>query len=558
MFYAEGPLLYFALTSIIYLFAYFLNPHWSLLIIAGAMAGFTTQTKAEGIFLVVPAVVALMLRTLTASTSQLKRQYGTTTLTFIVLVASVGLPWLIYRFWIAPYAGTLSSDQATHIFANLSLLPGLGVTFWEWVSRPTYQGMFYLVFPATLILVALNGKKYLIRWPHNYLFGHTVLTLAPYIIFFLAQPQWVELARLGRYLFVFTGASYCLFAIQTVDAFRPSTLSTGMPRTRWLQWARRGVIVGLAFTIALTDVGADIMGRASKPIYISRPASLWRELGQDMDYLLPLTPSQRRQWLEATNGQPAFGRLIQVVLDTTPETENVGLWAFPDHPWIRSPGYIYQKSYSLLYPRKVFLLSDPTELEAAAVQAAHIGTVISYDRELPPGVLQGLPLYQSESRFAVVRTILSEDSVRTAGHFTSAPIQFAEGIHLLGYQWVTNLLPPDMLLVLNWQNTDVVPRSYTVFVHIFDSQGTLLAQHDGLPGGGQAPTQYWQIGSAIIDAHPLSLTHADLPTAKFCIEMYDSVTGERLPILATDGYIVADNTACRPFSNQPYPEDLLR
>ncbi len=46
---------------------------------------------------------------------------------------------------------------------------------------------------------------------------------------------------------------------------------------------------------------------------------------------------------------------------------------------------------------------------------------------------------------------------------------------------------------------------YTIFVHVHDSGGDLVAQHDGQPEGGQYPTSIWGVGEVVATAHPLSL-----------------------------------------------------
>jgi hypothetical protein len=50
-----------------------------------------------------------------------------------------------------------------------------------------------------------------------------------------------------------------------------------------------------------------------------------------------------------------------------------------------------------------------------------------------------------------------------------------------------------------------LPADYTVFVHVLDPNGQLVAQSDLQPGGGYAPTSSWPIGRPITDRHGVVL-----------------------------------------------------
>ncbi len=72
---------------------------------------------------------------------------------------------------------------------------------------------------------------------------------------------------------------------------------------------------------------------------------------------------------------------------------------------------------------------------------------------------------------------------------------------------------------------------YSVFVHLLNADGVLVAQHDGPPGAGYAPTTTWGADQRIADQHSLLLP-ADLPAGDYtlAVGLYNPLTGERLAL----------------------------
>ena len=87
-------------------------------------------------------------------------------------------------------------------------------------------------------------------------------------------------------------------------------------------------------------------------------------------------------------------------------------------------------------------------------------------------------------------------------------------------QWHVQLL---------WESHTALPTDYTVFVHAYAADGTLLATGDGPPQNGHFPTRLWLPGDSIADAHILNLPADGVP-ATIAVGLYDPATGERLPI----------------------------
>jgi hypothetical protein len=59
-------------------------------------------------------------------------------------------------------------------------------------------------------------------------------------------------------------------------------------------------------------------------------------------------------------------------------------------------------------------------------------------------------------------------------------------------------------IVLQWQALRKPAADYTMFVHVVDASGQLVAQDDSPPKGGSYPTSLWDAGEVVDDAHPLT------------------------------------------------------
>jgi hypothetical protein len=86
-------------------------------------------------------------------------------------------------------------------------------------------------------------------------------------------------------------------------------------------------------------------------------------------------------------------------------------------------------------------------------------------------------------------------------------------------------------VVLYWHALAPSETSYTVFVHVVDTNGTLRAQGDQIPGTGAYPTTTWVKGEYLVDVYDIALAR-DAPPGEYAIRigMYDAATGARLPV----------------------------
>lgn len=84
-------------------------------------------------------------------------------------------------------------------------------------------------------------------------------------------------------------------------------------------------------------------------------------------------------------------------------------------------------------------------------------------------------------------------------------------------------------VVLCWKAIQPLPADYTVFVHLTDSNGELIATGDGAPMEGAFPTSMWQPGDIILDVHCL-LVAPDDAGQRIAVGLYNLGDGSRLPV----------------------------
>ncbi|MBM3187288.1 MAG: hypothetical protein FJZ90_01025 [Chloroflexi bacterium] len=92
-----------------------------------------------------------------------------------------------------------------------------------------------------------------------------------------------------------------------------------------------------------------------------------------------------------------------------------------------------------------------------------------------------------------------------------------------------------MAINLYWECLQPMSQDYTVFVHLVDHAGQLVAQVDEQPIEGDYPTSMWRVGEQIRDVHVLETPAWLAPGAyELRIGLYRLETGERLPIVNAD------------------------
>ena len=102
-----------------------------------------------------------------------------------------------------------------------------------------------------------------------------------------------------------------------------------------------------------------------------------------------------------------------------------------------------------------------------------------------------------------------------------------------------------LVLTLWWFSPQTKKGDATVFLHVYDGAGKLVAQGDGYPLAGLFPPRYWQPGDLVRDARRVVLPEG-LAAGRYVVVAgwYDPSTGQRLPVLDDQG--------------QPLPNDAVQ
>ncbi len=303
----------------------------------------------------------------------------------------------------------------------------------------------------------------------------------------------------------------------------------------WTGWGRRLVVPGsvlLLAGLAWWTVAAILPGFFLPPRHYSERAALApaqeREatLGEEIRLLgYEAHLNERAGHLDVTLywevlERPAEDYLLTLQLvsaqpgDTTLRW-NYNSWPgrgnYPTAAW--QPGTFIKDGYRFDLPPADF----PTQ-----AWDLHLALYRQEDEERLPITLDGAPAgdYLTLTRF------------RLSGQQPDCPaIAQLEGEIGLGeaVQLTHAALTPtedETTVTLCWQAEAPLFTDYTVFVHLLDAAGELIATGDGPPAAGAFPTSFWQPGDLIRDVHRLPTVEEG---SRVVVGLYDPLTGARLP-----------------------------
>lgn len=121
---------------------------------------------------------------------------------------------------------------------------------------------------------------------------------------------------------------------------------------------------------------------------------------------------------------------------------------------------------------------------------------------------------------------------------------FDDQIQLTAVAWDTTAM--QWTLRLHWQATTQIDRSYKLFVHILDTNNTIVRQIDTVPCDWRCPTDQWQVNQTISDTIHISLSGLPLGDYRFALGWYNPETGIRLPATSTTAVPYPDNYVIFP------------
>jgi hypothetical protein len=106
-------------------------------------------------------------------------------------------------------------------------------------------------------------------------------------------------------------------------------------------------------------------------------------------------------------------------------------------------------------------------------------------------------------------------------------------VQLLGYNIESGFRPGDGIhLTLFWQCLRKMQQNYTVFTHLIDERGNIVARKDNPPVDGFYPTTRWEPGEIVRDQYGLIIPQDVQGDWKLKVGMYSADTGQRLSAVA--------------------------
>ena len=116
---------------------------------------------------------------------------------------------------------------------------------------------------------------------------------------------------------------------------------------------------------------------------------------------------------------------------------------------------------------------------------------------------------------------------------------------LLDYSTPSSLVPGQACQVrLVWQARSYTMIDYSVFIHLLDGEGNIVAQGDSQPRGGSFPTSLWQPGDIVVDSHQLDVPLDIDPQGRYeiLVGLYRLDDMTRLPVTDARGQPVANDS----------------
>jgi hypothetical protein len=129
---------------------------------------------------------------------------------------------------------------------------------------------------------------------------------------------------------------------------------------------------------------------------------------------------------------------------------------------------------------------------------------------------------------------------------TRLDVRFGDGIRLVGATVAgrggavlpLGKLEREMDVDLIWRAEAPVEEDLAVFVHLVGADGRPVAQHDGRPANGAAPTRGWRPGETVIDRHRLVLPPELAGDFAIVVGLYRPPAGPRLPAASGESVVV--------------------
>jgi hypothetical protein len=171
-----------------------------------------------------------------------------------------------------------------------------------------------------------------------------------------------------------------------------------------------------------------------------------------------------------------------------------------------------------------------------------MGVMAALSAWVPLGIIE--PHYRAPEPLAQEQLAAIEHRLEGAN--------FGGEMQLLGYGLTVAEAQPGQALefTLYWQALVQMDRNWSIFVHVVDEDGVIVAQRDRYPAQGSLATTLLRPGESFADRYVLTLpdtAYAPMP-ARLVVGLYDLADGARLPLPdGSDAYPAAPvAVAARP------------
>lgn len=146
-----------------------------------------------------------------------------------------------------------------------------------------------------------------------------------------------------------------------------------------------------------------------------------------------------------------------------------------------------------------------------------------------------LPLQGATDRLGLDPFIVARAAVNPSAIENPIGVKLGEPalITLLGYDLART--GEALSITLYWKSERAMSQDFSVFIHLLDANGNLVAQHDSAPQNGNAPTSWWRPGDLIADGHELNIPKIFAGRYTLALGVYDSMSGARLPLFGANG-----------------------
>ena len=455
------------------------------------------------------------------------------------LTAFFWLPLLLEARYANLGAAGISQGYGNHLVRLPDLLGQVMYDYSTGAGRPDYHFAFGII-PAAILLLSLLTLR---RSARRFLavFGIVTCLGSLFLVSRLSGPLWgwsaPVLASL-QFPWRFLGVSTFGLALAT------TALVQALPSTR-----RRLLVtgaVGLALLISsVLHLPFQVMPMASRDV---RPEELWdfdRETGQAGTTwggeFLPLDVTEQRWMLGRPPEIPQDGPSVSSVTVSAGRRVGDGFildvdseesWTFRLHAFY-FPGWQVRldgQEVPTYASTELGLVSAPIPAGQHILQVAfeattvrHIGLWITVLSLIILPFVVWCPLRDARRRLmagawgALVLIIVWGIVPQIPRVVTLTPVlaRFGDEAQLVGAEMPAQVRAGQSVAVeLYWLALREVSRNDKAFVHLVDSAGQIVAQHDGDPGGGFTPTTRWQQGELMPDRHYLDLP-SHLPPGRY-------------------------------------------